>query len=239
MQNRYVADAGDFAKYLLLKMICKNNLKLGVNWCLVENESHNNDGKHISYLEKEKSIFPAADPILFNQLKQIINQSSRNISSIEQSGILPTKTLFFSDFIPLKTERINWHQKSLSVLSNSDIVFYDPDNGLEVKSRSFNSIYAPKYVFFQETRETWQTGKSIVIYQHTNRNGSLQNQVTYRINQLKNQLSISEDKISVVKSGHGTSRFYLIIKQDQHRENIDRNLEDLKDEKIATILEIV
>ena len=239
MQNRYVADAGDFGKYLLLKILCKNDLLLGVNWCLVENESHNNDGKHIAYLEKEKSIFPAADLELFNQLKLIISQASKNISSIEQSGILLTNTLFFSDFIPFKSERINWHHKSLSILSNSDIIFYDPDNGLEVKSYSVNSIKAPKYVFFHEIRETWQSSKSIVIYQHTNRNGSFQNQVAYRINQLKNQLSISEDNISVVKSGHGTSRFYLIIKQDHYREIIDRNLEDLKVEKIAKILEIV
>ena len=48
MQNRYVADLGDFGKYGLLKYLCRG-LRLGIIWYLVSNESHNSDGRHIRY----------------------------------------------------------------------------------------------------------------------------------------------------------------------------------------------
>lgn len=51
MQNRYVGDIGDFRKYALLKNIAKTGLSMGVNLYLTPAESHNADGKHISYLQ--------------------------------------------------------------------------------------------------------------------------------------------------------------------------------------------
>ena len=60
MQNRYVGDIGDFGKYHLLKTLCAGNntalaLSLGVVWYRVPDENHNDDGKHIRYLEQTPS----------------------------------------------------------------------------------------------------------------------------------------------------------------------------------------
>lgn len=73
MQNRYVGDIGDFGKYHLLKSLCSGNddkgdLSLGVVWYLVPDENHNEDGKHIRYLEQSASNlarFRKGDPLLF------------------------------------------------------------------------------------------------------------------------------------------------------------------------------
>ena len=54
MQDRYAEDVGDFGKLGMLRCMEDVGLKVGINWYLVGAESHNNDGKHIGYLENEK-----------------------------------------------------------------------------------------------------------------------------------------------------------------------------------------
>jgi hypothetical protein len=51
MQNRYVGDVGDFAKYGLLRQLTMDDqLHLGVIWYLFDDETHNSDGRHVTYL---------------------------------------------------------------------------------------------------------------------------------------------------------------------------------------------
>lgn len=50
LQNRYAGDAGDFGKIGLLRSLARNEFKVGVNWYLVSDETHNDDGKHTGYL---------------------------------------------------------------------------------------------------------------------------------------------------------------------------------------------
>ena len=77
MQNRYVGDVGDFGKYGLLRALCRPSgaenrpLRLGVVWYLTTDETHNNDGRHIGYLEptpKNLRDFRACDPDLYDTL---------------------------------------------------------------------------------------------------------------------------------------------------------------------------
>ena len=87
MQNRYVGDIGDFGKYHLLKSLCMedNNeldLSLGVVWYLVSDENHNDDGKHIRYLEQTTSNlarFRSGDPALYDSLSEIIKAGKRDV----------------------------------------------------------------------------------------------------------------------------------------------------------------
>lgn len=72
MQDRYVADVGDFGKYGLLRCLTgvtccpeKSALKLGVIWYLTPSCLGNaNDGRHLNYLDREKE-FKVCDPVLF------------------------------------------------------------------------------------------------------------------------------------------------------------------------------
>ena len=73
MQNRYTGDVGDFGKYGLLRALCLPEgdrgpaLRLGVVWYLTSDESHNNDGRHIGYLEptpKNAKTLRVCDPSL-------------------------------------------------------------------------------------------------------------------------------------------------------------------------------
>ena len=53
MQDRYAGDIGDFMKLGLIRALVAGDppRRLGVNWYLCADESHNADGKHIGYLD--------------------------------------------------------------------------------------------------------------------------------------------------------------------------------------------
>lgn len=156
MQNRYVGDIGDFGKYHLLKTLCAGNtneldLSLGVVWYRVPDENHNDDGKHIRYLEQTPTNlarFRSGDSALYDSLSEIIKAGKRDVSLIQELNVLPTNTVFYetplsyegmSDNSPAaRNERISyrnsWCSKALEATLGCDVIFVDPDNGLEVRS---------------------------------------------------------------------------------------------------------
>lgn len=101
MQDRFVGDKGDFEKYFLLRNLCSDQLKLGVNWCLVEpdaKEKKKNVGMNVGYLQNENTDYREADTSLFDTLKKItlpLDNNKRNLASIENKEVLPDGTVFF------------------------------------------------------------------------------------------------------------------------------------------------
>ena len=82
MQNRYAGDVGDFGKLGMLRCIEKSGIIIGVNWYLVEDESHNQDGKHIGYLKNKE--FLDLDEELRTSLASIITNNQRTINQLDQ-----------------------------------------------------------------------------------------------------------------------------------------------------------
>ena len=86
LQNRYVGDLGDFGKYGLLKALCGDTLKLGVNWYLIPDESHN--GKHTAYLKsthKDSTAYRSCDPELYDSLRKIVFiNKCRNVEAMDR-----------------------------------------------------------------------------------------------------------------------------------------------------------
>lgn len=139
MQNRYTGDIGDFGKLGLLRALQASGLSIGVNWYLVPDEEHNNDGRYVQYLTSED--YRQCDEYLWLKLNQIVSSERRDVSPIENEGIL--KASFFSDMLDFsnrstETERTavrrSWHKDALLALRGLDVVFVDPDNGLIVSS---------------------------------------------------------------------------------------------------------
>jgi len=233
MQNRYTGDASDFSKYLLIRtFVFQTDLKVGLNWCLVEpnkKELLKNDGKYTAYLEKE--IYKIIDEELFEYLKKIVLANQRHTKHIESSNILGKDTTYFSQIIPKGTVRFSWHKESLKKFIDRDIIFYDPDNGLEVASCGKMNDKAQKYLFYDEVFRTFEKGKSIVIYQHTNRTKNIQAQIEERKKDLQNCLELGAENIQALYSGFGNSKFYLIVLQNEHKEAFSKVIEKLKEIK--------
>jgi hypothetical protein len=67
--------------------------------------------------------------------------------------------------------RSTWARLLRKILEvdDADLVFVDPDNGIEVASKPVGRKGSSKYVTWRELRGLWETGCSILIYQHFRR----------------------------------------------------------------------
>jgi hypothetical protein len=54
----------------------------------------------------------------------------------------------------------------LAKARNADLVFLDPDNGIEIKSTPIGRRNSSKYVAWPEIGELWRSDCSILSYQH-------------------------------------------------------------------------
>jgi|SRR5271165_359937 len=179
MQDRYVGDVGDFAKYGLLRRLAgkagEEKLRLGVVWCLFPNETHNKDGRHVSYLRKPE--FEALDDPLLGPLRNIVASGQRCISAVSGSGLFPDGTVFYDDTAaaPLlsRNERIQrrkeWLDCSFRMTKKCDLVFFDPDNGMEIASVPKHYPNAGKFIYWDELMPFWRRGQTLLIYHHLNR----------------------------------------------------------------------
>lgn len=171
MKNQYVGDVGDFGKYSLLRILAEKGIKVGVNWYLTEDDG-SNDGKFTDYLEKGK--LRRYCPIVFDALADIAYKSDKSVKDIELSGIIPG-AVFYSELLrPVgipderRKERRQWFQESMSKMSDADLIFMDPDNGL-LESNDATKRDAEKYVLPDEVEQYYNAGHDVVYYCHKGR----------------------------------------------------------------------
>ena len=48
----------------------------------------------------------------------------------------------------------------------AEVVFLDPDNGVEVRSRPYGRKDSSKYVYWREVKALAKAGRSVLVYQH-------------------------------------------------------------------------
>jgi len=95
------------------------------------------------------------------QLKQ-----KRTVNSIENSNIL-RGCKFYSEIIQDNiSSRTAYLHKFLDFAQDADILFFDPDNGMEVKSIPVGRRNSSKYLYFSEVQKAYSAGHSLLIYQH-------------------------------------------------------------------------
>lgn len=172
MQNRYVGDIGDYLKLGILRALSPG-YRLGVAWWLHPDEEHNEDGRHIGYLRRDKE-WRSFDPELFDALDRIVGTGRRSIRALEEANLLPD-AVFASEFIPCgglirlrQQDRREWFAVVKKCLTNADLVFVDPDNGLEPDGFTTITLKAGKSISFDEMREL-AFGRCIIAYHHQTR----------------------------------------------------------------------
>jgi len=166
MKNKYFGDINDYRKYGLIRAILRSNkFSLLVAWMLTLDDP-NNDGKFTNYLSKPDE-WCKYDRDLYNGLQRLMmNPSTRNVGLIEKTNLLPGAKYFSREVPDSSNDRRDWFQDLLSNAKDSDFVFLDPDNGLEVKSKPSGRKNSSKYLYWSEVNALWKQGKSILIYQH-------------------------------------------------------------------------
>lgn len=212
----------------LLRALNSAGLTIGVNWYLIPNESHNDDGCHTAYLNNEQ--YQACDKQLWSELKRIVGSKQRKISALENGDILQatyySKLLDFSG--KTKAERTNlrseWHKEATVVLNNTDILFVDSDNGLIVPSTE-GTVKASKYVEPQELADYYSQGPSVIYYQHKARRND-----TFYIEQHKRLLSCPAFDGTTglgLKFVTTSQRYYFFIIHPKHKDIINEQIQQM------------
>lgn len=169
MKNQYFGDINDYLKYGLLRAIIRaSGLRTLVAWMQTPDDP-GTDGRFISYLE-DSAKWAHHDPELFRHLKEMLAHGApRHVGLIERSPLLPDAK-YCSETVPDSAEaRAAWFQSLLKQSRGRELVFLDPDNGLEVKSRPYGRKNSSKYLFWREVVALWASGMSLLIYQHFTR----------------------------------------------------------------------
>jgi hypothetical protein len=171
MQNRYVADIGDYVKLAILRHLAPGK-KLGVAWWLFPDESHNADGGHREYL-KRSNAWKRFDPDLFEALLKIEKGKERDVRVLENPALLPN-AVFAGDPVPCGArpfakrpdERRLWLRGIQGRFKDRDLLFFDPDNGIASEGLRPTQRRAGKSAFIGEIKELKESHRAIVIYHH-------------------------------------------------------------------------
>ncbi len=174
MKNQYIGDINDFRKYGLLRILSREGkLKIGVCWMLTDSDA-SRDGNALGYLAKPQR-WKMFDPALFDALKAaVILDKERTVGRIKNAQILP-RAKFYPQLLQANLgKRDQYFQKVFKVFAGCDLLFFDPDNGLEVKSVPMGRNNSCKYLYWPELKNTYERGHSVLVYQHFPRKDRVQ-----------------------------------------------------------------
>jgi hypothetical protein len=218
---------GDFGKLGMLRCMERLGLKVGVNWYLVNDEDHNNDGKHIGYLADKK--YCGCDDELLMLLENVIKQGNRSVVELEKQNVLSSQKYFHKVINDPRSgegiSRKQWHEKGLMYMSDCDLVFLDPDNGIIPKSVGLGSKNSVKYVLPEEIMDYYKAGHSVVFYSHRTRE-----QLPLYLERFKKLFNKAEGEGAVIRGitfKRGTIRDYFFIIQDKHLSQVEKGLDKL------------
>lgn len=167
MKNQYFGDINDYRKYGLLRALrAASGLRLGVWWMLTPDDERR-DGKFVAYLT-QPGRWRTFDPSLFDLLATVLS-AERRVSVIANSGLLGD-SLFVDAVVPdSKPARTASFAMVQERLRPAELVFLDPDNGLEIPSCPQGRRGSSKYVLSRELAELFGCEKSLLVYQHFRR----------------------------------------------------------------------
>ncbi|MBB5538473.1 hypothetical protein [Rhizobium giardinii] len=180
MQERYLGDSHDYAKYSLLRHL-GNVLggRVGLNWYLTRHDQvdklGNNDGEKRHHVTSK--TWRGWEIDLLRQLQPLQTPSERRLSRVAELGVLPQDTIYFDDYVP-QLDRAIWHRTGRELLKSADIVFLDPDNGFEVPSATGRT--RPKYALYSEAIDFLNDNKIVVAIQFARQCAPVERALTVR-----------------------------------------------------------
>lgn len=166
MKNQYFGDVNDFRKYGLLRTIQRaSGLSIGVCWFLTADDG-GADGGLRKYLNQPRR-WRHYDSELFDKLQRLLDPDvRRSVSHAHAWGLVPG-TLYFDELLgDRRSARFAYFEAARHALGNRDLIFVDPDNGIEIPSTKLGAAGSSKYVYWAELQAIYAAGHSILVYQH-------------------------------------------------------------------------
>ncbi len=216
MKDQYFGDVGDYRKFSILRAFAKEGNKVQVCWMYTLPDGRS-DGRFVEYLSKPE--WREYEPDIFDFLHNaVLKDKARELALIERSGLLDGVS-FFSEVLGEKSaDRQTFFKTLHNEAQEADLVFLDPDNGIEVVSVKKGKKNSERYVYWDELKELFELGKSLLVYQHfgrQERNGFIH----------KTALSVKEKLgANSIVSIRTKNSFYLLIAQDKHQSKFKKAL---------------
>jgi hypothetical protein len=166
MKNQYFGDINDFRKYGLLRTLQRaSSLAVGVCWFLTIDDGGAGDGELRNYL-KQPARWRHYDPELYDKLRRLLGAEVQRSVSRASEWDLPGAFYFDTILKDHRLARAEYFEVARQLLRNSDVVFVDPDNGIEIPSTKLGASGSSKYVYWTELQAIYSNGQSILVYQH-------------------------------------------------------------------------
>lgn len=187
MQDRYAGDVGDFVKLGLLRTLAPGR-KLGVAWYRFPDEAHNKDGRHVSYLEQAQR-YARLDRDLFRHLGEVV-VDARSIATLMPvlEGSVSSDESLDASAIPARHRREwrkAWFARVQDELSDCDLVFADPDNGIvDDSDHRKGTAKFGKQMPLAEVRALANDRCAIIYHHNTRRPGGHDAEVEYWLNEI-------------------------------------------------------
>ena len=165
MKNQYFGDVKDYLTYGLLRTLQRvSSLRVGVAWMLTP-DTTNGEGELRAYLNRPQD-WQAYDPQLFAGLQRV-PEHGRNVRLAAQLGLIP-EALYYDNLLPQSAAaRQSYFQQLFHALRDCQLIFFDPDNGLETRSTPRGDRRSIQHLYWTEAVEAFhQHGHSLLIFQH-------------------------------------------------------------------------
>ena len=220
MQDKFVGDICDFAKFGLLRRLCVRKfasplapLRLGVVWYFVKGKPAQS---RPSYLDR-RDEFRACDSELFDALENIAD-GNRAVSALEKPGLIfPRGTNFFRCPVPVGAGRGKWLESALCKVKSAHVIFLDPDTGIIPESEGPSNEHA----YWGEAARFWKRGYSLVIYRHPARTNH-DEQMDSAGKKARDMLSLSEKHlVPILRFRRHPTPFFVLVPQKQHAEQFE------------------
>lgn len=166
MKNQYVGDKRDFFKYGILRFLAvAGKMKINVCWMLTQNDA-SGEGDKTEYLKKPEE-WKRFDASLFEALHDIVYYSrNRNVEEIQRRQLIPGATYFSGIVSDDRKQRKNYFRQFLAQINDSDLVFFDPDIGIERKEPKKGRKSSSKYVYWDELGKSYAENRAMIIFQY-------------------------------------------------------------------------
>jgi len=166
VKNQYFGDINDYRLYGLLRLLIGSGAsRTAICWMLTPDDD-GTDGGFTGYLSQPER-WKEFDPDLFDALrKTVLHNGPRDVRRIEDSILLPSCRFQGGLVVDDRQGRARYFQRFWKMAEGCDLVFFDPDNGMEVRSTPIGRKGSSKYLYWHELEHAYSLGHSVLVFQY-------------------------------------------------------------------------
>ena len=224
MKNQYFGDINDYRKYGLLRILCgTSDVTLAICWMLTTDDG-SSMGQSRDYLVQPER-FRHYDPYLYDSLIDM-----DILTKIENRNVSQARRFFSEEFLSFEKIVTDYSEtreilfeKFFNEVKGFDLIFFDPDIGMEIRSVPYGRRNSAKYLYWKELKRAFQNGHSAIIYQHFPRKD--------RVEFINNMTNDFRKRIGVqnILSFRTANVVFFLLSQERHAEFFHK-----KSERIST-----